>query len=177
MDNCGLRWLRIKSSRATTNCSRGNCLNSDEMAKLPHILFAEARYYVEIADELLKGATSVLNKSKGSFEVTSVPGAFELPGVVSMGINNGGFDGYVVLGCVIRGETSHYDLVSGESARGLMSLTTEYGIALGYGILTTETRGQAWARASRNGDNKGAVAAQTCLEMIAARRKFSKEAI
>ena len=147
------------------------------MVNSPHILVAEAKYYVEIADELLKGATSVINQSQASFETISVPGAFELPGVIRMAIESGGFDVYVALGCVIRGETSHYDLVSEESARGLMFLSTEYGIALGYGILTTETREQAWSRASRSGDNKGAVATQACLEMVAARRKYSKGSI
>lgn len=147
------------------------------MANSPRILIAEARYYVDIADELLKGATSVLTQSKASFEITSVPGAFELPGVVRMAIEFGGFDGYVALGCVIRGETSHYDLVSGESARGLMLLSAEHGIALGYGVLTTENREQAWFRASRSGGNKGASAAQTCLEMVLTRSKFSKGAI
>ncbi len=177
MDNCGFGRLRVKGSRATANCSRDNRLNSDEMAKTPHILVAEARYYVEIADELLKGATSVLSSSEATFEIASVPGAFELPSVVRMAIESGGFDGYVTLGCVIRGETSHYDIVSGESARGLMFLSTEFGIALGYGILTTETQEQAWVRASRSGDNKGGMAAQTCLEMVVARSKFGKGSV
>ena len=145
------------------------------MADPAHILIAEARFYDDIADELVEGAKAVLDAAGATFETVAVPGAYELPAAVRMAIESGRFDGYIALGCVIRGETSHYDYVCGESARGLMTLCTKQGIALGYGILTTETRDQAWARASRADKDKGAVAAYACLKMVALRRVFVLE--
>jgi 6,7-dimethyl-8-ribityllumazine synthase len=145
------------------------------MADPLHILIAEARFYDDIADELVQGARAILDAGGATSETIAVPGAYELPAAVRMAMESGRFDGYIALGCVIRGETSHYDYVCGESARGLMALCTEHGIALGYGILTTETRDQAWARASRADKDKGAVAARACLEMIALRRAFNPE--
>ncbi|HJN60239.1 MAG TPA: 6,7-dimethyl-8-ribityllumazine synthase [Alphaproteobacteria bacterium] len=143
------------------------------MAEVAHILIAQARFYEDIADELLKGAQAALEATGASHETVAVPGAYELPAALRMAVDSGRFDGYVALGCVIRGETSHYDYVCGESARGLMDLCTRHGIALGYGILTTENREQAWARASRAEKDKGAVAARACLEMVALRRAFN----
>ena len=125
------------------------------MADPAHILIAEARFYDDIADELVEGAKAVLDAAGATFETVAVPGAYELPAAVRMAIESGRFDGYIALGCVIRGETSHYDYVCGESARGLMMLCTKHGIALGYGILTTETRDQAWA-SGRAGAQHGA---------------------
>ncbi len=145
------------------------------MADPLHILIAEARFYDDIADELVQGAQAVLDAADATFEIVAVPGAYELPAAVRMAMESGRFDGYIALGCVIRGETSHYDYVCGESARGLMALCTEHGIALGYGILTAENRDQAWARASRADKDKGAVAARACLEMVALRRAFNPE--
>ena len=145
------------------------------MADPAHILIAEARFYDDIADELVEGAKAVLDAAGATFETVAVPGAYELPAAVRMAIERGRFDGYIALGCVIRGETSHYDYVCSESARGLMTLCTKHGIALGYGILTTETRDQAWARASRGDKDKGAVAAHACLKMVALRRTFVLE--
>ncbi len=143
------------------------------MAEVAHILIAQARFYEDIADELLKGAQAALEAAGASHETVAVPGAYELPAALRMAVDSGRFDGYVALGCVIRGETSHYDYVCAESARGLMDLCTRHGIALGYGILTTENREQAWARASRAEKDKGAVAARACLEMVALRRAFN----
>ncbi len=145
------------------------------MADPFHILIAEARFFDDIADELVQGAQAVLDAANATFETVAVPGAYELPAAVRMAMESGRFDGYIALGCVIRGETSHYDYVCGESARGLMALCTEHGIALGYGILTTENRNQAWARASRADKDKGAVAARACLQMIALRCTFFPE--
>ena len=145
------------------------------MADPLHILIAEARFFDDIADELVQGAQAVLDAANATFETVAVPGAYELPAAVRMAMESGRFDGYIALGCVIRGETSHYDYVCGESARGLMALCTEHGIALGYGILTTENRNQAWVRASRADKDKGAVAARACLQMIALRCAFSPE--
>ena len=145
------------------------------MADPFHILIVEARFYDDIADELMQGAQAALNAASATFETVAVPGAYELPAAVRMAMESGRFDGYIALGCVIRGETSHYDYVCGESARGLMALCTEHGIALGYGILTTEDRDQAWVRASRADKDKGAVAARACLRMIALRCAFYPE--
>lgn len=102
-----------------------------------------------------------------------VPGAFELPGLIAMAADTGRFDGAVALGCVIRGETSHYDYVCGESARGLMDLIVQRRQAIGYGILTVENEAQALARADRKRKNKGAEAAKACLAMI----RFRKDLI
>jgi 6,7-dimethyl-8-ribityllumazine synthase len=137
------------------------------------VLLAISRYYKDIADELEAGAMEVLEAAGATVSVMEVPGAFELPGVVAMSADSGRFDGAVVLGCVIRGETSHYDYVCGESARGLMDLIVQRRQAVGYGILTTENHEQAWVRADRKQKNKGKDAADACLAMI----RFRKELI
>lgn len=145
----------------------------------PRILVVEARFYEDIADELAKGAEAELRRSEANFERVSTPGVFEIPAAVHMGIRSldfhaGGhrFDGFIALGCVIRGETSHYDYICGESARKLQDLACQYLLALGYGILTCETKEQAWARAHCEGGNKGGAAARACLEMIEVKRRF-----
>ena len=104
----------------------------------------------------------------------TVPGAFEIPAAIRFAHfgQKAAYDGYVALGCVIRGETSHYDYVCGESARGLQSLALEHGLAIGYGILTVEDREQAWVRAAVTKKNKGADAARACLAMMTLRREF-----
>ncbi len=149
------------------------------MSDDPHILIVESRYYEDIANELLRGARGVLDEAGASHEVITVPGAFEIPIAVRMAIRSmdfrGGqrrYDGFVTLGCVIRGETSHYDYVCGESARKLQDLAAEFTLALGYGILTCENRDQAWARAKVGERNKGGEAARACLEMIEVKRFF-----
>jgi 6,7-dimethyl-8-ribityllumazine synthase len=145
------------------------------MASGPHILIVEARFYDDIADELFEGAKAALEAAGATFERVQVPGVYEIPAAIEMGRKRKGgkdFDGFVALGCVIRGETSHYDVVAGESGRALMDLTTEHRIAAGNGILTTDTREQAEVRAARNGKNKGRDAAVACLSMIDVQRKF-----
>ena len=148
------------------------------MAGSPHILIVEARFYEDIADELARGAIAALEAAGATFERISVPGAFEIPGAIAMaarapdGGPNGEYDGYVALGCVIRGETSHYDYVCGESARGLQDLAVRDGLAIGYGILTCENGEQAWERAKTDRKNKGADVAEACLAMVALRRRF-----
>lgn len=137
------------------------------------VLLAISRYYKDIADELEAGAMEVLEAAGATVSIMEVPGAFELPGVVAMSADSGRFDGAVVLGCVIRGETTHYDYVCGESARGLMDLIVQRRQAIGYGILTTENHEQAWVRADRKQKNKGKDAADACLAMI----RFRKELI
>ena len=148
------------------------------MVGTPHVLVVEARFYEDISDELAKGAIAELQAAGASYERIVVPGAFEVPAAVRMamlgGENGRGrtYDAYVALGCVIRGETSHYDHICSESARGLMELSTRHGIAVGYGILTCENGEQAWARARVDGKNKGGDAARAALTMLALRRQF-----
>ena len=151
----------------------------NDIKPLPRIMIVEARFYEDIADEMVVGAIAALEEAKAEFERFTVPGAFEIPAAIKFGMramdfdsNRRRFDCYIALGCVIRGETTHYDYVCGESARGLMDLATRYSLALGYGILTCENRNQAWARASRDGGDKGAFAANTCLEMIAMKNRL-----
>lgn len=145
----------------------------------PRIMIIEARFYEDLADEMALGAIAALKVADAEFERFSVPGAFEIPAAIKFAVkalefepDRRRFDGYVALGCVIRGETSHYDYVCGESARGLMDLANRYALAIGYGILTCENRDQAWVRASRESGNKGAAAANACLDMIRMKRGF-----
>lgn len=139
---------------------------------MPHILIIDSRFYENIADELVAGAVQVLKRRKATYDRISVPGAFEIPASISFAIKSGGFDGYIALGCVIRGETTHYDYVCQESARGLNQLAIKHNAAIGYGILTVENEGQAWERALISKGNKGGVAAGTCLKMVALRKHF-----
>ena len=136
------------------------------------VLVATSRYYEEISSELEAGVEAVLAEAGLVRETIVVPGAFEVPGVIAMAADSSRFDGYVALGCVIRGETSHYDYICGESARGLMTLAVERRLAIGFGILTVETRDQAWVRADRKQKDKGADAARACLAMLALRTQF-----
>ncbi|HWK95808.1 MAG TPA: 6,7-dimethyl-8-ribityllumazine synthase [Pseudolabrys sp.] len=145
-------------------------------AKPPHVLIVEARFYDAIADELLRGARAVLDEAGATHEVVTVPGALEVPGAIAMTLaapkNKGAFDGVVALGCVIQGETYHFDLVSNESARGLMDLSLQ-GVALGNGILTVDDEGQARARLGGLHGHKGEGAAKAALTMIALKRSLS----
>jgi 6,7-dimethyl-8-ribityllumazine synthase len=145
----------------------------------PHILIVEARFYEEISDELAKGAVAALKKAGVTYDRLAVPGAFEIPAAIRMAIramhfhpHRRRYDGYVALGCVIRGETTHYDYVCQESARGLQNLALEFTLALGYGILTVENESQAWERARVDRKDKGGDAARACLAMIEAKRRF-----
>jgi 6,7-dimethyl-8-ribityllumazine synthase len=144
--------------------------------KLPRVLIVEARFYGDIADQLARGAMTVLEDAGVDFERVEVPGALEVPGAIAMVEQRTPYDGYVALGCVIRGETGHYDVVAGQSARALMDLTLVHGIALGNGILTVEDSDQAMARASIGGKNKGGAAAAACLDMIGLKTAFSQRA-
>lgn len=145
----------------------------------PHIMIVEARFYEDIADELCRGAIEVLEEAGASYERFTVPGAFEIPAAIRFAVRSMDFcaarrrfDGYVALGCVIRGETTHYDYVCGESARGLQDLAIQYTLALGYGILTVENGEQAWERARVDRKNKGGDAARACLAMVNLKRQF-----
>jgi 6,7-dimethyl-8-ribityllumazine synthase len=145
----------------------------------PHILIVEARFYEEISDELAKGAVAALKSAGVTFDRLAVPGAFEIPAAIRMAIHamdfyphRRRFDGYVALGCVIRGETTHYDIVANESARAIMDLAVAEGLAMGNGILTVENDEQAWVRARVDEGNKGGGAADAALAMIALRARF-----
>ena len=129
-------------------------------------------YYKEITSLLLQSVEKELEAEGSTFSIFEVPGSFELPGAIKMAIDAdpNRFDGYIALGCVIRGETSHFDYVCNESARGLNDLVLRYGIALGYGILTTENKTQALARANRNQQDRGGAAARACMAMINLKR-------
>ena len=144
--------------------------------KAPHVMVVEARFYEEIADELCRGALAVLEEAGATHERLTVPGAFEIPAAIAIAhrADPSRFEGYIALGCVIRGETTHYDYVCVESARGLQDLANGEGLAIGYGILTVETRDQAWARAAIDKKNKGADAARACLAMVELRRRFGR---
>lgn len=145
------------------------------MADPPHIMVIESPYYEEIAKRMIDSVLIELDQAGATYERFEVPGSFELPGAIRMAIEADPvrFDGYIALGCVIRGETSHYDYVCLESARGLNDLVLEYGIALGYGVLTTENGDQALARASRDKQDRGGAAARACLAMIGLKRQLN----
>lgn len=142
-----------------------------------HYLIVEARFYNEIADALLEGARSAFEKAGASFDVLTVPGALEIPAAIAMAseLKGDGYDGYVALGCVIRGETTHYEIVSEQSARALMDLSVSDGIALGNGILTVENEAQAWARARRSEQDKGGGAAIAAMTMAALRARLMED--
>jgi len=147
------------------------------MTTAPKILIIEARFYQDIADSLAEGAIASLKAAGAKYDRVSVPGVLEIPAALAMAMtamDNGGemYDGFVVLGCVIRGETSHYDIVAIESARAIMDLTIDADLALGNGILTVENDEQAWARAKVSDKNKGGAAADAALEMIKLRERL-----
>lgn len=144
----------------------------------PRILIVEARYYDHIADALLAGATAVLDAAGASYERITVPGALEIPGAIVMAMEAAAekrapYDGAVALGCVIQGETYHFEIVSNESARGLMDLTLQHQFAVGNGILTVDTEAQALARVGGNHGHKGAEAAKATLAMVALKRALA----
>jgi 6,7-dimethyl-8-ribityllumazine synthase len=143
------------------------------MAEKPvRILIVEGRFYSDLSDALLEGATSALDAYGAKYDVVSVPGALEIPAVVALADKQARYDGYVALGVIIRGETYHFEIVSNESARGLMDLATTRNLAIGNGILTVENEEQAWARARSSEGDKGGGAARACLDVIALRRQF-----
>ena len=136
----------------------------------PHLLIVEARFYDDIADMLLTGATRALEQAGATFDRVTVPGALEVPAAVRLAMDRGGYDAFVALGCVIRGETGHYDIVAGESARGLMELGIRHGALIGNGILTTDTGTQARVRADPAGKDKGGAAARAALALLRIKR-------
>ncbi len=138
----------------------------------PRILLVAAPFYRAIADDLICGATAVLDGFGAPHEVIEVPGALEIP--VAIRLAERRFDGFVALGCVLRGETTHYDTVCNDSSRGLMLLGVQRGLCIGNGILTCETRAQAEARADPGGMDKGGGAAAAALHLVALARRFAE---
>ena len=129
-------------------------------------LIVEARFYVALADAQKAGAIAALEGAGATHETISVPGALEIPAAIAfVAASDQRFDGYVALGCVIRGETSHYDTVCNETARGLMDLALADNLAIGNGIITVEDEDQAWARADQSRKDKGGDAARAALAM------------
>ncbi|MGD1934486.1 MAG: 6,7-dimethyl-8-ribityllumazine synthase [Candidatus Phaeomarinobacter sp.] len=152
--------------------------------KPPHILIIEARFYPELTDEMARGAIAEIEAAGGTYERMEVPGVLEIPAAVvyalrAMKVTGGqtSYDGFVTLGCVIRGETAHFDIVAFESARALMDLGVEHALALGNGIQTVENEDQAWARAKVDDKNKGGGAAAATLAMIAHKRAMKVDGL
>lgn len=146
--------------------------------KLPgaRVLMVISPYYREVADHMQRGAEAAAAEAEAVLDCVFVPGAFEIPAAIALAAKTSAYDGFVALGCVVRGETSHYDYVCGESARALMNLSTGEGLAIGYGILTVNTLAQAMARADTARGDKGGEATRACLAMIALRRRFAETA-
>ena len=138
---------------------------------MAHILIVEARFYDHLNDMLLTGARAAIEAAGHSHETVTVPGALEVPGAIALAADTDRYDAFVALGVVIRGETYHFEIVSNESARGIMALTLD-GLAIGNGILTTENEAQAIARADPAQLDKGAGAAQAALAMLALRERL-----
>lgn len=141
------------------------------------ILIVEARFYDDIADELLRGAREAVETAQAAMDVLTLDGALEIPATVVIALDAAEkagkpYDAVVALGCVIRGETGHYDIVAGESARALMDLSVARKIPLANGILTVENEKQAWTRASVNELNKGAGAVEAALAVLRIKKKL-----
>lgn len=135
-------------------------------------LIVEARFYDHLNDLLIKGAKAALKAAGHKSEVITVPGALEIPAAIALADQSGDFDGYVAIGVVIRGETWHFEIVAGESARGIMALTID-GLAIGNGILTVENEEQALVRADPAQKDKGGEAAKAALALLALRERFA----
>ncbi|MEA3043105.1 MAG: 6,7-dimethyl-8-ribityllumazine synthase [Sphingomonadales bacterium] len=136
------------------------------------ILIVEARFYAHLNDLLLAGARAAIEAAGHAHETITVPGALEVPGAVAMAAESGKYEAFVALGVVIRGETWHFEIVAGESARALMALTLD-GLAIGNGILTVENEAQALARADPRDKDKGGEAAKAALAMLALKERFA----
>ena len=139
---------------------------------MAHILIVEARFYEHLNDMLIAGARAAIEGAGHVHETITVPGALEVPGAIAVAAESGAFDAYVAIGVVIRGETYHFEVVAGESARGIMALTLD-GLAIGNGILTVENEAQALLRADPAQMDKGGGAAQAAIAMLAIKQRFS----
>lgn len=145
----------------------------------PHIMIVEGRYYNDVADLLLQGAKAVLEQAGATYEVHTVPGALEIPAAVLYAVKSLNFDairkrfdGYVALGCVLKGKTRHDEVVGNESARGLQSIALDHTLAIGNGILTCDTKDQALERADPARQDRGGAAAAACLRLIELKHHF-----
>ena len=155
---------------------RGN--REKDGVKGARILIVEARYYDDLADALLAGAMKVLDQAHVEVERISVPGSLEIPAAIAMAIEAGrrrrrSYDGIVALGCVIRGDTIHFEIVSQESARGLMALSMAHALPIGNGIITVNTQSQAFARARMEEMDKGGDAAHAALALVRVKRQLA----
>ncbi|HSF94891.1 MAG TPA: 6,7-dimethyl-8-ribityllumazine synthase [Thermohalobaculum sp.] len=147
-----------------------------EFTPAPRLLIVAAPFYRKIADDLIAGARAVLDAAGAVHELVEVPGALEVPVAIRLAAASGAFEGYVALGCIIRGETTHYDTVCNDSSRGLMLLGIERGLAIGNGILTCENMAQAAVRADPSEMDKGGGAAAAALHLVALARRFRRRA-
>ncbi|MDZ4140356.1 MAG: 6,7-dimethyl-8-ribityllumazine synthase [Erythrobacter sp.] len=138
---------------------------------MARILIVEARFYAHLNDMLIAGAKAALAGVGHEVEVLTVPGALEIPGAIAMAAESGEYDGFVAIGVVIRGETYHFEIVAGESARAIMALTMD-GIAIGNGILTVENEAQALERADPAQKDKGGEAAKAALALLQLQKRF-----
>ena len=138
---------------------------------MAHFLIVEARFYAHLNDMLIEGAKGALAAAGHEVDVLTVPGALEVPGAIATIADSGQYAGFVAIGVVIRGETYHFEIVAGESARGIMALTMD-GVAIGNGILTTEDEAQAIYRADPKQGNKGAGAAEAAMALLALQEKY-----
>jgi len=139
---------------------------------MARFLIVEARFYDHLNEMLIAGARAALEEAGHQVEILTVPGALEVPGAIAQAAESGRYEGFVALGVVIRGETYHFEIVAGESARGIMALTMD-GLAVGNGILTVETEAQAIVRADPDQLNKGAGAAEAAMALLAIQGKFA----
>ena len=139
---------------------------------MANFLIIEARFYDDLNDMLIEGARAALKAAGHKVEVITVPGALEIPGAIALAEQSGQYEGFVAIGVVIRGETYHFEIVAGESARGIMALTMD-GFAIGNGILTVENEQQALVRADPKQKNKGGEAAAAAMTLLALKEKFA----
>jgi len=156
---------------------RGANDNTDDVTET-RILIVEARFYDDISDALLAGAKRALEQAKASFEVLTVPGSLEVPAAIAVAVHaaekrGDPYDGAVALGCVIRGDTIHFEIVSQESARALMDYAVNHRFPVGNGILTVDTEQQAWVRARMEEADKGGDAVRACLAMVRLKRRVA----
>jgi 6,7-dimethyl-8-ribityllumazine synthase len=151
----------------------------DKVRKGARILVVEARFYDDIADALLAGAMKALKEAGAQFDCLSVPGSLEIPTAIAIALDDAQrrrrpYDGAVALGCVIRGDTIHFEIVSHQSARGLMELSVARKVPIGNGIITVDTEAQAWARARMEEQDKGGDAARAALALIGLKQRLGK---
>jgi 6,7-dimethyl-8-ribityllumazine synthase len=168
---------RTKDDKTSANAASAKVARASP--KGPRILIVEARYYDQLSDALLAGATGALNEAGATHDLLTVPGALEIPTALAIALDAAAakkkpYDGAVALGCVILGETFHFEIVSEQSARGLMDVSIARKTPIGNGILTVDTEAQAWARARITEGDKGGAAARAALALLEIKRAVSK---